>query len=650
MPTLDICHIRNNADLYAQTCLSRNYPNLASNPSRIIELIDCYQALQEDAKSLCERANALQKQLLVLKVEGKNVEGALKEVRETKTKLLEVEKEEWDVMSKIEELALALPNITSKETPRGAEFEVLCYVNADEKTIQIKDSKGKPISHVDVGTKLGILDFASADTASGRGWYYLVGAGALLEQALVSYALAITTRHGWTLVSSPSLVYSHISAACGFQPRDSSGEQQVYNIAQDEKDKIRGVPEISLTRTSAIALAGMKANAIISEAELPLKRVVASRCYRPEAGARAADTKGLYRVHEFTKVELFAWIKPENEEMEYILDEMIDIQTDILCALGLTCRVLDMPVHNLGARETRKIAIEAFFPSRAVGNTPDDIQEAGWGEIASGKSTSFTTISLSSVGNLDTGTKLVTTSVPSFVCAIGDENTKVRAFLEAATYQYISAGQNLPKYLAEIGYKVPTAAEDNNYAGSDPDGLNFFGRLQKSPDKPLVVDVGGNTGIDISHVLKARPDLPKGALVLQDLPEIIERADVDEKITAMAHDFFKPQPVKGARAYFMHAVLHNWPDAQATQLLRNTKDSMTKGYSKLFVYDIVLPPTGASISQTTMDVQMMSLLSASERTKSQWEDLLTGAGYKIVKFWPDPSAVRDADRGRDCMS
>ncbi|KAF5677833.1 hypothetical protein FCIRC_6654 [Fusarium circinatum] len=258
-----------------------------------------------------------------------------------------------------------------------------------------------------------------------------------------------------------------------------------------------------------------------------------------------------------------------------------------------------------------------------------------------------------------------------FSYAIGDESTKVRASLEAATYQYISSGQNLPKYLAKIGYKVPTAAEDNNYACSDPDGLNFFGRLQKSPEcyeaftghmeawtswktpwtkiydpskliegadlaKPLVVDVGGNTGIDISHVLKAGLDLPKGALVLQDLPEIIERADVDEKITAMVHDFFKPQPIKGARAYFMHAVLHDWPDAQATQLLRNTKDAMTKGYSKLFVYDIVLPPTGASISQTTMDVQMMSLLSASERTKSQWEELLTGAGFKIVKFWPDP--------------
>ncbi|KAM0487389.1 hypothetical protein ACHAP7_001902 [Fusarium lateritium] len=258
-----------------------------------------------------------------------------------------------------------------------------------------------------------------------------------------------------------------------------------------------------------------------------------------------------------------------------------------------------------------------------------------------------------------------------FSCAIGDESTKVRASLEAATYQYISAGQNLPKYLAKINYQEPTAAEDNNYTGSDPDGLNFFGRLQKSPEyygaftghmeawtswktpwtkiydprklvdgadlsKPLVVDIGGNTGIDITHFLHAQPDIPTGSLVLQDLPEIIQRVKVDEKIKPQIHDFFTPQPVKGSRAYLMHAILHDWPQAEAIQILTHTKSAMTKGYSKLFVYDIVVPPTGASISQTTMDIQMMSLLSASERTKSQWEELLLSAGFKIVNFWPDP--------------
>jgi seryl-tRNA synthetase len=377
-------HIRDNPDLYAETCLSRNYPNLATNPSRINELHARRQTLQEDARSLRERANVLKKQLPQLKKDGKDVEEALQEAREIKMKLVGVEKEETDAMTEMEELALALPNLTSEETPRGAEFEVLSYINSDEGTTSlIKDNGSKAVSHVDIGTRLGILDFASAGTASGWGWYYLLGAGSLLEHALVSYALAVATRYGWTPVSPPSMVYSHISSACGFQPRDASGEQQVYTLAQDEKDKARGVPEMSLTGTSEIALAGMKANTTIGESELPLKRVAASRCYRAEAGARGADTKGLYRVHEFTKVELFAWTHPDQDITTEVFDEMLDIQTEILGSLGLTCRILEMPTHDLGASATRKIDMEAFFPSRAVGKTPAEAQEAGWGEVTS---------------------------------------------------------------------------------------------------------------------------------------------------------------------------------------------------------------------------------------------------------------------------
>jgi hypothetical protein len=273
-----------------------------------------------------------------------------------------------------------------------------------------------------------------------------------------------------------------------------------------------------------------------------------------------------------------------------------------------------------------------------------------------------------------------------FSHAIGDENSGIRGSIEAGSQTYISAALNLPKYLAKNNYKEPTAATQSNFAANDPDGLNYFDRLQESPEfyeaftchmetwtawktpwtkiydvnklfdgadltKPLVVDVGGNTGIDIQRVLEEKPDLPGGVLFLQDLKVILQKVDVDERIVVQVHDFFTPQPVTGiissllitprltilgARAYFMHAVFHDWPDAEATTILTHTRDAMTKGYSKLFIYDIVIPATGASISQTTMDVQMMSLLSSAERTKSQWENLLTGAGFKIVKFWPDP--------------
>ncbi|KAH8645766.1 putative O-methyltransferase [Xylariales sp. PMI_506] len=259
--------------------------------------------------------------------------------------------------------------------------------------------------------------------------------------------------------------------------------------------------------------------------------------------------------------------------------------------------------------------------------------------------------------------------------AIGDEKSRIGAMIQVTTYQYAPAGLNLPAYLAKNSYKEPSDPIQSNYAESDPDKLTFFGRLQKSPeyneaftghmeswtawktpwtklydtskllegakidaDSPFVVDVGGNTGIDISHVLAKHPDLPSGSLVLQDLPEVIETAQVDGKIKAEAHDFFLPQPVKGSRAYFMHAVLHDWPDAKAVDILKNTREAMVKGYSKLFIYDVVVPPTGASVSQTTMDVEMMSLLSASERTQSAWQNLLTSSGFKIVNLWPDPQS------------
>lgn len=195
----------------------------------------------------------------------------------------------------------------------------------------------------------------------------------------------------------------------------------------------------------------------------------------------------------------------------------------------------------------------------------------------------------------------------AFSYAIGDESTKVCASLQAAyvpslshlacytdldrTYQYLSAGHNLPAYLAKTLYKEPTDFVENNHSETDPDGLNFFGRLQQSPNcyeaftghmeawtawktpwttvydtarlldgarldngSPFVVDVGGNTGIDISHVLAKHPDLPAGSLVLQDLPEIIATAQVDEKVKAMSHDFFLPQPVKGTvqKPYLLH--------------------------------------------------------------------------------------------------
>ncbi|KHN97765.1 Seryl-tRNA synthetase, class IIa [Metarhizium album ARSEF 1941] len=385
-PIIDIKHVRQNPELYERTCLERNYRNQAAHPARILELHSQWQALQRQGRALRERSNLLRKFLAnpatssgdddVQDIREMSRQQVQDEARRLKGELSGIEKGEAAAAAEMEALALEMPNLTSDDTPRGHEALVLGYINSPPAAFDKSPENKVWRSHVHVGSELGLLDFSGAAAASGWGWYYLVGEAAQLEQALVQYALAVATRHGWTQVSPPTMVYSHIGAACGFRPRDQHGEQQVYAVARSEADADRGVPELCLAGTSEIALAGMKANAAIDPEDLPMKRVAVSRCYRAEAGARGADTKGLYRVHEFTKVEMFAWTSPSRDEEQDVYQEMLDVQAEIMQSLGLYCRVLSMPAADLGASAARKVDVEAWFPSRQSIND-------GWGELTS---------------------------------------------------------------------------------------------------------------------------------------------------------------------------------------------------------------------------------------------------------------------------
>lgn len=375
---IDVKHIRQNPTLYEQTCLERNYAALAPYPARIVALHEEWLASQRQGRALRERSNLVRRQLAnppsvredkdtpaAEHVQRNTREQSLDEARLLKTQLSAIEADEARLQAEIHALALALPNLTSAATPRGDEPRVLSYINDHPEPAPAASDRVWR-SHVHIGTELGLLDFAAAGTASGWGWYYLLDDGAQLEQALVAYALATATKYGWRQVSPPSMVYAHIAAACGFQPRDAHGETtQIYAIAQSAADRARGRPELCVTGTAEIALAGMRADSVIDEPALPSRRVAVSRCYRAEAGARGTDTKGLYRVHEFTKVELFAWTRPEEAESEEVFEEMVDMQIEILGGLGLHCRVLEMPSGDLGASAARKNDIEAWFPSRA---------------------------------------------------------------------------------------------------------------------------------------------------------------------------------------------------------------------------------------------------------------------------------------------
>ncbi|CAK7567696.1 MAG: Serine--tRNA ligase, mitochondrial [Sporothrix epigloea] len=405
-PNIDIKHIRQNVELHSKNCVRRNYGAMAGFPARILDIHRQLQALMTENRTLRESANRARKTMAASRDVSHESDTAdrdhiLEEARNVKQKLAAAKATEVALNEEMQRLALALPNLTSQETPDGQDFVVLSYINCDGVAAEGSESAGKPVddsgsalsssivlrttpdcwrSHVDIGTDLGLLDFPAAAAASGWGWYYLLGDGARLEQALIQYALHVAHRHGWQLVSPPSIVRSGIAAACGFQPRDQGGEQQTYSI--------QGMP-LSLTATAEIPLAALYADATIDVSpEKPIRRAAVSRCYRAEAGSRGASTKGLYRVHEFTKVEMFAWTSPELDDATDVYNELVDIQTEILSSLGLLCRVLEMPATDLGASAYRKIDIEAFFPSRCRA-TKDGVSpsafdySSGWGEVTS---------------------------------------------------------------------------------------------------------------------------------------------------------------------------------------------------------------------------------------------------------------------------
>ncbi|KAL2812683.1 S-adenosyl-L-methionine-dependent methyltransferase [Aspergillus cavernicola] len=230
----------------------------------------------------------------------------------------------------------------------------------------------------------------------------------------------------------------------------------------------------------------------------------------------------------------------------------------------------------------------------------------------------------------------------------------------------------LPAFLEKTNYRNPTSATNTAFQMGYDSDMGFFGHVQQEPitakrfnnhmgvyaqgrvrwmdagfypvqeqlidgttigkDDILLVDVGGSFGHDLSDFRRKWPNVP-GRLVLQDLPEVVSSVkDLHPSIDVMGHDFFTEQPIEGARAYYMHSILHSWPDDHCSKILANLVAAMKPGYSKLLVNENVIPDTGAYWEATSLDFIMMEIGSA-ERTERQWHALLELAGLKITKIW-----------------
>ncbi|KAF4121664.1 LOW QUALITY PROTEIN: seryl-tRNA synthetase [Geosmithia morbida] len=632
-PILDIKKIRQNPELYEKTCIDRNYARQAGHAKRIVDLHAEWQDLTRSGRAIRERSNLLRRQLsnpmtssdddVQDEVRRMTREEIQAEARRLKQELSGMTDQESRVLAAMEELALDMPNLTSEETPPGDEAVLLSYINqvpapaaAEADGEGATKTKTKPLSHVQIGMDLGILDFAAAATASGWGWYYLVGEAAQLEQALIQYALAAVTRHGWTQVSPPSMVYSHIGSACGFQPRDQSGEQQVYTVAQTRHDAERGAPEMCLTGTSEISLAGMKAASTLRADDLPMRRVAVSRCYRAEAGARGADTKGLYRVHEFSKVEMFAWTPPDQDAADDVFDEILDIQTEILSSLGLPARILEMPAHDLGASATRKVDMEAWFPGRAVrrGSSPESQQEDGWGEVSSASlCTDYQTRRLNTRMRLP-GDKLTfpwtangtALAAPRIIAALlengYDDDTKtvripecLRPWMDGKDKIGLGRQPIIPAHLLEGAGPTEISASPGPDERLTPD------HLQSPDDQPvraglgLLVPVLAIVGLDLAlleHGIDRHLDPHR------QRPHLIEVDDDDgAHAPQQAGQPEDPEPAPPGAvlpAYGHHARHHRDGEQHATQVRQAVQAASVGGAATLvpLLVSAFLPPAG----------------------------------------------------------
>ncbi len=251
---------------------------------------------------------------------------------------------------------LQIPNLTSPDVPPGKS-------DADNMIVRtfLEPTKFEfaPEDHIAIGKRLNLIDFDAGSKVAGSKFYFLKNEAVILELALVRYAMEIAQQHGFTLMATPELAKDDVITASGFTPRGP--ESQIYSI----KDT-----DLSLIGTSEITIGGLMADSVLQPKDLPIRISGLSNCFRTEAGSYGSESKGLYRVHQFTKVELYQFSLPEQSAQA--LEDILAIQEEYYQSLGLPHRVLLMCQGDLSAPAYKKYDIEAWMPFRN-----------GYGEVTS---------------------------------------------------------------------------------------------------------------------------------------------------------------------------------------------------------------------------------------------------------------------------
>jgi seryl-tRNA synthetase len=355
---LDTAYIRANVEAVKANCRNRN---VTADPDKVVRLDDDRKRLVHESQLLQQRANELSKGIPKEKDAAKKQE-LIAEGKRLREQVGALEKQVKQVESDLNAVLLTIPNMSHPDAPVGttpADNKVLRRVG------EMPKFEVKPKDHVALVEALDLADFEAGASVAGQKFYFLKNEAVLLELALVQYAFQTLLKEGYTPIITPDLARAEILEGIGFIPRDPNPEtRQVYTIADTD---------LCLIATAEITLGGMHRDKIFDELDLPKKYVGLSHCFRTEAGAPGRETRGLFRVHQFTKVEMFAFCTPDQSETIHL--ELLRIEEEIFRGLGLAYQVIDTCTGDLGGPAYRKYDLEAWMPGRG---------EAGeYGEVTS---------------------------------------------------------------------------------------------------------------------------------------------------------------------------------------------------------------------------------------------------------------------------
>ena len=335
---IDLKRLRED-EAYRQGALAKGVE--ASTVERVLQLDDVQRAALSSTEALRAESNAASKE--IGRAAPDERQAKIDAAGELKTRLTTAEAELTKADEELQTLALLIPNPAHESVPTG-----------DEDAFRVEHEQGgqPPVpafDHGALGEKLGIVDTERAVRMSGSRFAYVMGDAVRLQFALIQWTLAKVAEHGFIPVITPVLVREEMMELAGFFPTDRN---QVYELEADE---------LFLIGTSEVALAGLHREERLNAADMPVRYAGYSSCFRREAGTYGKDTSGLFRVHQFDKVEMFIYSDPDKSWEE--LELLREIQESIVGGLGLPYRVITVASGDLGAAAAKKYDLEVWLPS-----------------------------------------------------------------------------------------------------------------------------------------------------------------------------------------------------------------------------------------------------------------------------------------------